>query len=1036
MILQPSINLLLPLLLMAIPFIKAESLNHIINELNKRLLITTNILYCNQTNKLEKFENKYLRHMPLINLMIFTSTESFNISQLEYNLGADNKLFLILCDEPPYDFFRVLDLHFQHAEFVLVLDTPLDLESDTKWFDFVRHQWQQGYVQFLFYTSHDEKLYHKIIFPELVIEEVSIETYASFRGAFRNLHGYPIRVAAYNNVPRCMLYTDRWGKKVISGFYMKFLRAFIHSRNGSFVPVLTPSDSPGNCTLNLRNETVDVCSDALAANPAAFSLTHGFRIASANVLVTHAKPLHSYRYLTAPFQLSVWLCLASYVVLVVSFLSFIHWFKCSKWDFSKHLLEVFSSLLFSGFFLKEIRGRERYILFGVLFIAGFVYSTMYLGLLKSMLISEVFERQIDSFESLVDSNITLMVDAYDKTLFAKYNMPEILLTIMEEVNSETLLRHRNRFDQDYAYILFSDRMALYDYAQQFLKHPKLLRIPIDFSFLYTGIPMRKRWFLKAHLGRAWYWAFESGLTRKLALDADFEAVRVGYLNFLVTEHQEAQPLDVDYFVMPAIALGVGYLLALISFVIEMTAWRMSGFLGCKMKMEKSAGCPDSADVIDNEIEEDKWKHFFNFAWQLGYVKFIVYSLHSRIAYDKLFFPTLRIRETSIKDYANFRDFRNVEGFKVRVAAYNSIPRSFIYQDARGKTIYAGNNTVDLCADALVRTPNVFTISKEVRLSFANVIVPSAKPLSSFRYLSGPFKLQVWGLLLMYVILITGFLSLIHWIKSERWGFTHTLLEVFSSILNLGFHLKAIHGKERSILFGILFLSGFVFSTIYLGFLKSMLISEVFEKQIETFEELHEQNIPLLIDHYDRTLFLKLYFPEPLWAVVQSVSSETLTNRRNSFDTDYAYVMFPDRIDMFHYVQQYMRHPKFRRIKIDFCFLFAGFPMSRKWFLKHDLSRAWLHGFESGLLNKMVEDAYRETVLHGYLNSQKCTMKKPPATANRMKIFCGHPLERLMALSLDAIWPCLWVSQTLKIRSEEGRLTKPSVAQPRNETLSN
>ncbi|KAI8040034.1 hypothetical protein M5D96_007459, partial [Drosophila gunungcola] len=579
-LLQPS-KLLMYLLFIPILFIKSQSLNNIINELNKRLLISTNFLYCNQIDKLYKYEYKYLRHLPLINLMIFTST--FNVTQLEYNLGAENKLFLILgIEEPPYDLFHTLDLHLQTAEYIMVLDEPLDLKRETKWLEFVRHLWQLGYVHLLFYTSFDEKLYHKIIFPKLLLEEATVEHYISVRGSFRNLHGYPVRVAAYNNTPRTLIYVNRWGKEVFAGFYMRFIRAFIGSINGSFVPIRTPSNSPGNCTLNLQNGTVDVCADALAANTTAFSLTHGFRLASANVLVTHAKPMHSYRYLTAPFQWSVWLCLAAYVILVVGFLSFIYWLRIGKWDVSRYLLEVFSSLLFSGFYLKNIQGKERYILFGVLFIAGFVYSTEYLGLLKSILISEVFEKQIDTFEALVESNITLMVDPYDQKLFAKYNMPKILFSIMETVSFETLLEHRNRFDQDYAYILFTDRMALYDYAQQFLKHPKLLRIPIDFSFLYTGIPMRKSWFLKDHLGRAWYRAFESGLTRKLALDADFEAVRVGYLKFLTTEHVEAQPLDVDYFVMPAIALAIGYSLALFSFVIEMTAWRMSGlFLGCK-----------------------------------------------------------------------------------------------------------------------------------------------------------------------------------------------------------------------------------------------------------------------------------------------------------------------------------------------------------------------------------------------------------------------------------------------------------------------
>lgn len=586
MLLQPSIKPLLPLLFILPAFIKVQGLNNILSELNQHLLINTNFLYCNDTEKLLNYEAKYLRCMPAMNLIIFSSTDSFNATQLQYDLGAGNKLFVILgTEEPPYDLFKALNLQFQEAEFVIITENPLDLVKETKWLDFVRYLWLEGYVHLLFYTLNDEKLYHKVIFPELRIKETIIEEYINLRGTFRNLYGYPVRVAAYNNAPRSLIYEDRWGKEIYGGFYMQFVRAFLAARNASFVPVRTPNNSPGNCTLALQDERVDVCADALAANPAAFSLTHGFRIAAANVLVTHAKPLHSYRYLTAPFQLSVWLCLATYVVLVVSFLSLILRLRSGRWDFSRHLLEVFSSLLYNGFHLKRMHGKARYILFCVLFISGFVYSTEYLGLLKSMLISEVFEKQITTFEALVESNITLLVDPYDKILFAKYNMPEILWSIVETVSFETLLEHRNRFDQDYAYILFTDRMALYDYAQQFLKHPKLLRIPIEFGFLYSGLPMRKRWFLKQHLSRAWYWAFESGLTRKLALDADYEAVRVGYLDFLITEHLEAQPLGLDYFVMPAIALGLGYILALLSFVIEMTAWRISGFLGCKSLRE-------------------------------------------------------------------------------------------------------------------------------------------------------------------------------------------------------------------------------------------------------------------------------------------------------------------------------------------------------------------------------------------------------------------------------------------------------------------
>ncbi|XP_026842228.1 uncharacterized protein LOC6600940 isoform X1 [Drosophila persimilis] len=550
--------------------IASVGLSHIIGKLNDHLRISTNILYCNEHQKLINYESECLRTAG-ITRMIYTSAAAVNSSRLQRHIGDGSQLFVVISTEPPYDLLRTLDLRFQNADFLIVIDRRIDREM---WLAYVQHAFELGYVRLLLHTTPNGGVYGKTLFPKVRIDPTTVEQYLQHRASMRDLHGYPVRVAAYKNVPRSFMYVNSWGRMVYAGFYMRFVRAFLDSRNATFIPVHTPSDSPGNCTLSLRNETVDLCADSLAANPEMFSLTYGFRIAYANVMVAHAKKLLSYRYLEAPFQISVWLCLVTYVILIVGFLSCIHWQQHRRWDFSKYLLEVFSSLLFAGFSLRSIRGRERYILFGVIFMTGFVYSTMYLGLLKSMLISEVFEPQINTFEQLVASNTTLLVDPYDRILFAKYNMPEVLWSVVQTVTFETLLYHRNRFDQNYAYVLFTDRMALYETAQLFLRHPRLRRIPVNFAFLFTGIPMRKRWFLKEHLSTAWYHAFESGLTRKLSEDANNEAMSVGHLHYLITEHLEAKPLDLDYFVMPAIALALGSGLAIISFVIELTAWRM------------------------------------------------------------------------------------------------------------------------------------------------------------------------------------------------------------------------------------------------------------------------------------------------------------------------------------------------------------------------------------------------------------------------------------------------------------------------------
>ncbi|KMY93031.1 uncharacterized protein LOC6734034 [Drosophila simulans] len=356
---------------------------------------------------------------------------------------------------------------------------------------------------------------------------------------------------------------------------MRFARAFIQNINATFKPVYTPNDSPENCTQFILNNTVDICADALVKNSNAFSVSRELRIAPANVIVPHGKPLLSYRYLAAPFNTRVWIALGTYVFLISGFLCLIHWLRSGKWDYSQNLLEVYSSLLFTGFHLKAINGIERYILFGVLFISGFVYSTMYLGLLKSMLISETFEKQIQTFEELAESNIPLLIDPYDRMIFQHHHIPKSLWTAVRTVSSETLLNHRNNFDQNYAYVMFPDRMDMFVYAQQYLRHPKFRRIPIEICFLFAGFPMSKKWFLKHQLSRAWFHSFESGIVNKMAWDAYRESVGQGYLRFPITEHLEAKPLGLYYFMMPTISLVLGYSVALLSFIVEVIACKLN-----------------------------------------------------------------------------------------------------------------------------------------------------------------------------------------------------------------------------------------------------------------------------------------------------------------------------------------------------------------------------------------------------------------------------------------------------------------------------
>ncbi|KAH8297370.1 hypothetical protein KR044_010977 [Drosophila immigrans] len=548
----------------------AGGLLQVVAQLNRLLGFANNIIYNPQQRELDHLQEL---QQPVGQVIISSLSEfGFNGSELMHFID-EKVLFVLIVEDPrqPLELLQKLHVNFEGADFLLVIEQP---QLDDIWLGLVYDAWQLGYIKLL--LLHDTLLYEKQLFPVLKLELSSVERYARTRGELRNLHGHETRVAVYSNPPRSLLYKDKWGKQVYGGYYLRFIRHFLRSKNTTFVGIQTPSYSAGHCKQALLAKRVDLCADALAQETTkTFAVAKPIRLAYANIMVPNAKPLGSYRYLVAPFHSTVWLCLIVYIGFIVCFMSCIHWQQKRRWIFSKFLLEAISSLLLAGFDLKDLCGRERYILFVVLFIAGFIYSTFYLGYLKSLLTTEVFEQQINSLEQLVEANISLIIDEYDRNLSHRYNLPEILWQIVEVVPDEVLKRHRNSFDQEYAYMLFSDRRDLYDYAQKYLRNPRIRHIPINIFYLFAGFPMRETWFLKHHLSVAWANAFESGLVQKLALDADHETMTssVGFLEFLITEYYEAQPLGLDYFVMPAMSLALGYGLAFLTFVIELTAWR-------------------------------------------------------------------------------------------------------------------------------------------------------------------------------------------------------------------------------------------------------------------------------------------------------------------------------------------------------------------------------------------------------------------------------------------------------------------------------
>ncbi|XP_033254440.1 uncharacterized protein LOC117193849 [Drosophila miranda] len=333
------------------------------------------------------------------------------------------------------------------------------------------------------------------------------------------------------------------------------LRQFLAHRRVTFVPVLTPHYrvySANDCLKLLHLQQVDICGDLLAYSNIS-SFTASYTYLYGYILIPNSPPRSKVIYTVAPYSPTMWMTVAAYLVLLPSVGSLVYWLQRGTIRYGKFVLDALKSLLFSGFQLGEFRGLVGVVLYLTLVFTGFICSNFYLAALGSILATGLYEPQINTFEELVQQNITFIIGDYDKTVLQTYDFPDILWNITRVVPYDFITRHRAVFDTDYAYLAHSDRIVLFNFQQQFMKK----------------FPMRRQWLLKQKLGETLLNCFNSGLLEKLAHDTNRETIRIGYLGLIRSEEYRAQPLALDFFSMPFYMMFTGLGLGFVSLVGEL-----------------------------------------------------------------------------------------------------------------------------------------------------------------------------------------------------------------------------------------------------------------------------------------------------------------------------------------------------------------------------------------------------------------------------------------------------------------------------------
>lgn len=399
-----------------------------------------------------------------------------------------------------------------------------------------------------------------------------------------------------------------------------------------------------------------------------------------------------------------------------------------------------------------------------------------------------------------------------------------------------------------------------------------------------------------------------------------------------------------------------------------------------------------------------WLQFLSMLWQLGYPNVLIYnSSETGEFFTSDHFPQQKLISSTIDYYlwARRHWFDNLYGWEVRTIISNNPPRSLVYPE---QDIYDGyalgllreflayrNATFvpflqenfeifsamdclkllhdrkgDLCGDILGINDD-FSYTDSYMYLYANILIPSPQARSKNYYILEPLDRRAWLLIALYVLIICSFTSFVCWLQSGELEWIKILLEIIRSLLYIAFRLNEIKGRLHYILYGTICFAGLIYSNYYLAFLHTLLSTGLYEKPIESFEELVRRNVSIIVPEYDIVLLTTFDYPSILWNITRVMPFDFILEHRGVFDTKYSYMAYSDKQALYHLQQQYMKKPKMRTLPIDVVHSLPGYPMQRDWLLKFKLSETLLNCFGSGLIDKIVEDTNLQTMRMGFLD---------------------------------------------------------------------
>ncbi|KNC22328.1 hypothetical protein FF38_04491 [Lucilia cuprina] len=415
-------------------------------------------------------------------------------------------------------FSKVLE-HLRKTNVLFVKD--FDGEDEEEMYNFFTNTWKEGFLNVLLSNLKGEQheLYTFTPFPMIKMETISIAGYLNRHRSVPNGLGYTIRSSAGNNPPRAFVYYNENFKLECKGLGPQLLKIFAQRYNFSIDWILMPNfESVGmlDCLKYLLTDTVDTCSELLPRNEQSYAIATPVYIIYGYVLVPFAPHLPKSKYLLHPFHKEIWWLMLVGILLLTIVMSLINRFKLGWWHITLQFMRSMEFLLYIGPQLPP------------------------------------------SWEDLKQRGVTVLITESDMEILSMYNSFEPISDNYLKIDVSSYVDLRNSLNNQFAYVNFEDKATFYLYQQKFLQRPRLRKMPKPLSALWANIPMPHNWPFLNLFNQYMLHMFDSGLIPHLLEQSKEEGIRMGYISFIKTEYRDVEPLNMDYFKLPAILLGVGY----------------------------------------------------------------------------------------------------------------------------------------------------------------------------------------------------------------------------------------------------------------------------------------------------------------------------------------------------------------------------------------------------------------------------------------------------------------------------------------------